>query len=53
MEKLYKIEEQTTTGWDAIDPDSPGMTQEQTTNKWKSLVDLGYNPNDIRIVRVQ
>jgi hypothetical protein len=29
------------------------LTQEQTSEKWKTLVDLGHNPNDIRIIRVQ
>ena len=53
IEKLYKIEEQTTMGWEPIDPEEQGMTQEQTQEKWSNLVSLGYNPNGIRIVRVQ
>lgn len=53
MEKLYKIEEQTTMGWEVIDPNDPGMTQETTQEKWNTLVSLGHNPNGIRVIRVQ
>lgn len=53
MEKLYRIEEQTTTGWNDIDPNSQPMNQEKTAEKWKDILESGYNPNDIRIVRVQ
>jgi len=53
MEKLYRIEEETTSGWIDIDPQSDPMNQEKTSEKWKSIINSGYNPNNIRIVRVQ
>lgn len=53
MEKLYRIEEETTSGWIDTNPNSQPMTQDQTSEKWKNLVECGYNPNNIRIVRVQ
>lgn len=53
MEKLYRIEEETTSGWIDIDPNSQPMNHEKTSEKLKNIVESGYNPNNIRIVRVQ
>ena len=50
-EKLYKLVEQTTTGWSAIGtPDSVNLNKEQCDTKIRELVNAGVNPNDIRAV---
>ena len=50
-DKLFKLIEQTTTGWSAIGtPDSVNLTKEQCDVKLKELVNAGVNPNDIRAV---
>ena len=50
MERLYRIEELVTTGWELVDEKYTGMTKEQTTEALNQLIVDGYNPNTLRAV---
>jgi len=52
MEKLYRIEELTTTGWELVDDAtvSTQLTKEKATEKLNALIAEGYNPNRLRAV---
>ncbi len=50
MEKLYRIEELTTTGWELVDDDTVQLTKEQASAKLNDLIAEGYNPNRLRAV---
>lgn len=48
--KLYRIEEESTTGWATYDG-LVKLTKEQCQEKYNILIAQGSNPNYIRIVR--
>ena len=50
MERLYRIEELCTSGWQIQDDDAVKMTKEQATQKVNDLLAEGYNPNRLRVV---
>ena len=50
MERLYRIEELCTTGWELIDPEYMNMTKDQTKEALELLIAEGYNPNSLRAV---
>ena len=49
---LYKIEEETTSGWSLYNDDCKSLTKEQCKEKYDGLVQSGENPNRLRVVRV-
>lgn len=49
-EKLYRIEELCTTGWELVDSKYTNMTREKTKEVLESLLAEGYNPNTLRAV---
>lgn len=50
MERLYRIEEMCTTGWELVDPKYTNMTKERTKEVLDTLMAEGYNPNLLRAV---
>ena len=44
--KLYRIEEQCTSGWAEV---ISGLTKDEANNKLNALIQEGYNPNDLRV----
>ena len=48
--KLYRIEEESTTGWETYD-ELVKLTKEQCKEKYDILISQGSNPNYLRIVR--
>jgi hypothetical protein len=50
MEKLYRIEELCTTGWELVDEKYVNMTKEVTQQVLNQLIADGYNPNSLRAV---
>ena len=52
MEPLYRIEEQSTTGWHDWDKEKPDMTKEKCQKLYQTLINDGINPDDLRIKRV-
>ena len=52
MEPLYKIEEQSTTGWHDWNEEQPALTKNECQELYDSIVNDGVNPNDLRIKRV-
>lgn len=50
MERLYRIEELCTSGWQTQDDDTVKMTKDQATQKVNDLLAEGYNPNRLRVV---
>jgi hypothetical protein len=50
MERLYRIEELCTTGWELVDEKYVNMTKDQTQQVLESLIAEGYNPNSLRAV---
>ena len=52
MEPLYKIEEQSTTGWHDWDESKPPLSKDKCQKLYDSIVNDGVNPNDLRIKRV-
>jgi len=50
MERLYRIEELCTTGWELVDEKYTGMTKEKTQEVLNDLIAEGYNPNSLRAV---
>ena len=50
---LYKIEEETTSGWSLYNDDCKSLTKDQCKEKYDNIVFLsGINPDRLRIVRV-
>ena len=47
-ERLYRIEELSTSGWELFDSDYCQLTREQAKNKLDQLIADGYNPNRLR-----
>ena len=52
MEPLYKIEEQSTTGWNDWDEKKPPLSKEECQKLYNLIVNDGISPKDLRIVRV-
>lgn len=50
-EALYRIEEQTTSGWNLVDPRDTKLTKEQAKQRINELIADEYNPNRLRVVR--
>jgi len=50
MEKLYRIEELCTTGWELIDPEKVKLTREECKQQLDIYIESGYNPNALRAV---
>jgi len=50
MEHLYRIEELSTTGWDLIDSDAVKLTKPVAVQKLQKYMDLGHNPDYLRVV---
>ena len=51
MTQLYRIEEQTTTGWNILVEEFRHLTKQECTIKYNDLIAGGVNPEDLRIVR--
>ena len=52
MEPLYKIEEQSTTGWHDWDEKQPALSKDECQALYKTLINDGINPDDLEIKRV-
>jgi len=52
MEPLYKIQEQTTIGWEDWDASQQPMPKENCQELYQQLLGDGTNPADLRIIRV-
>lgn len=50
MDKLYRIEELSTTGWSLIDPHQTKLTKEKCSEELEKYIAAGYNPNAMRAV---
>lgn len=51
MEKLYKIQENQTFGWEDLgDIECFKLTKENCSKKIQELIQRGYNPNRLRAV---
>jgi hypothetical protein len=50
MEKLYRIEELCTSGWELVDEKYVNMTKEVTQQVLTQLIADGYNPNSLRAI---
>jgi hypothetical protein len=50
MEKLYRIEELNTSGWDLVEEDARKLTKEQASQKLNEYIQQGLNPNRLRAV---
>lgn len=48
MEKLYRIEEFCTTGWELVEEH---LTRSEASTKLQALIHEGTNPNYLRAVR--
>ena len=49
---LYRIEEQSTSGWTTFDDDCKNLTKEQCKEKYDNIIFLsGIAPDRLRIVR--
>lgn len=53
MEKLYRIEEEDTTGWIVTDPQNSGLNKELASQRYNQMLAQGVAPNRLRIVREQ
>ena len=51
-QKLYRIEELATSGWELVEPSSTNLTKEQATERLNAYIAEGYNPNRLRAVAV-
>ena len=52
MEPKYRIEELSTTGWNDWDETNPDLTKEECQAIYKTIINDGSNPDDLRIKRV-
>ena len=50
MEKLYRIEELTTSGWHVTETTDVKLTKERATERLNALIAEGYNPNRLRAI---
>ena len=49
-EKLYRIEEFNTTGWEVVPGKSTGLNKEQAKERLNELIEEGTNPNRLRAI---
>ena len=50
-QKLYRIEEYSTTGWEVVaENNCTNLTKEVCTQRLNDLMTQGYNPNKLRAV---
>ena len=52
MEPKYRIKEQSTTGLNDWDENKPDMSKEECQALYKTLINDGINPDDLKIKRV-
>ena len=50
MEKLYRVEELCTNGWQPVLPTDVKLTKPQASARLNELLAEGYNPNRLRAV---
>ena len=50
MEKLYRVEEFVTTGWEVVPGKSTGLNKEQASALLEVLISEGTNPNRLRAI---
>ena len=50
MAQLYRIEEETTSGWHVTEPTDVKLTKERATERLNALLAEGYNPARLRAV---
>ena len=50
MAQLYRIEEETTSGWHVTEPTDVKLTKEQASKRLEALLAEGYNPARLRAV---
>jgi len=50
MTQLYRIEEETTMGWQLVDPTYIKLTKQRTIELLNGLMADGYNPNRLRAI---
>ena len=50
MAQLYRIEEETTSGWHVTEPTDVKLTKEQASKRLEALLAEGYNPNRLRAI---
>ena len=50
MEKLYRIEELTISGWHVNETTDVKLTKERATERLNALIAEGYNPNRLRAI---
>jgi len=51
MEARYRIEEETTTGWNLVEQSYVNLKKEQAQSILVKLMQQGYNPQRMRVVR--
>lgn len=49
MEKLYRIEEYCTTGWELTSEQDVQLTKEEAQRRIRGYLSEGHNPNSIRV----
>ena len=50
MAQLYRIEEETTSGWHVTEPTDVKLTKEQASKRLEALLAEGYNPARLRAI---
>jgi len=50
MDKLYRIQELQTTGWETLDSKSVQLTKEQAKARLDAAIAEGLNPNRLRAI---
>jgi len=50
MEKLYRIEEFTTMGWELAEEGAVKLTRSMAEQKLTRLMEMGHNPQRLRVV---
>jgi hypothetical protein len=48
MDKLYRIEELTTAGWELVEVTDVKLTREEASKRLEAYIAEGYNPNRLR-----
>ena len=50
MDKLYRIQELQTTGWETLDTNAVQLTKEQAKARLDAAIAEGLNPNRLRAI---
>jgi hypothetical protein len=53
MEKLYRVVELTTEGWNLVNETDTRLTKEKASLRYQKLLDEGYSPDRLKIIREQ